>query len=142
MSSKDVYYRITYTANTGIGNGTNPEVALTLPQARGNNALWELVSFTYKYVSGTASTVTFSVGEATGFAPGTGASVYEGAALAKSTAFHKLDLARESGPIIVSPDTASKIYLHATFAGSSTDNKFKIKLAFRQLKGRNIDVTV
>ena len=142
MGSKEVYHRITYTADTGIGNGTNAEVALTLPQARGNNALWELVSFTYKYVSGTASNVAFSVGEATGLAPGAGASVYEGAALAKSTAFHKLDLARGSGPIIVSPDAASKIYLHATFAGASTNNKFVVRLAFKQLKGRNRDVTV
>lgn len=142
MSSRDVYYRITYTADTGIGNGTNPEVALTLPQARGNNALWEIVSFTYKYVGGTATTVAFSIGEGAGFVPGAGPSVYEGAALAKTTAFHKLDLARESGPIIVSPDADSKIYLHATFANGSTNNKFIVRLAFRQLKGRNRDITV
>ena len=151
MSSKDVYHRITYTAETAIGNLSNPEIALQLPTSRASGALWELVSATYRYNAGTPNLVRFSLGEATGFVPYGAASVYEGETLARTATYHRLDLAGGSqgingGRVIVSPNADSKVFLHATFSGgggaNDTDNTFVLKLTFRQLKGSNIAITV
>lgn len=146
MSSKEVYHRITHTQTTGMANngvGGPNEIVLQMPTSRSGNALWELVSFTYHYLAGTAATMKFSLGEATGFAPNDANSVFESETLAKSPAFRQVDLAGvaqpiQRGMIVASPDAGSKLYVHGTVAGSSTNNTFTLKLTFRQLKGSNI----
>ena len=80
MGSKEVYHRITHAQTTGVANnGTSGprEIVLQMPTSRNGNALWELVSFTYYYLAGTAATMKFALGEATGFASNDENSVFE-----------------------------------------------------------------
>ena len=151
MSSREVYHRITHTQNsTPIGNTSGAQITLQMPTSRSGNALWELVSFSYRRTAGAANTAAFSLGEVSGFAPNSPSSVFESEAIAKTAPFfHPLDLAgvdqnMQRGMIIASPDADSKLYLHATFAGGAsagnTDHTFTLKLTFRQLKGSNIAV--
>ena len=144
MSSKDSYFRLTYTAATGIGNGTNPEVAIQLPTATTSGALWELTTLIYRYDGGSSQNTLISVGEATGFAPKDASSIFESAVFTNSNTFFAVDL-NNSAPLIVAPDSNDKVYLHFTYTGasaSSTDNTFTVKATFKRLKGTNATKSV